>query len=50
VSAARRNLKGAEANIQAEACSEPEVAFHIDDPPLKRGSQLQNSRPGPPEG
>ena len=48
--AARWDLKGAEANVQAEAISEPEVAFHIDDPPLERGSQLQNSRPGLPEG
>ena len=30
--------------------SEPEVAFHIDDPPTKRGSQLQNIRSEIPEG
>jgi len=42
--------EGRKAKLQAEANSELAVAFRIDDPPYKRGSQLRNIRLSPPEG
>ena len=36
--------EGRKAKLQAEANSELAVAFRIDDPPQKRGSQLKNIR------
>jgi len=52
-------VQGVRREAESEGCrgkrsgrseSEPAVAFHIDDPPYKRGSQLQNIRSESPEG
>ena len=42
--------EGSQGKSSGRSASEPEVAFHIDDPPLLWGSQLRNIRPGTPEG